>query len=142
MSQRKIKISLLHQRLANAAECILAETIEAGWDFQIFETWRTPARQQRLFEEGRTKARAWRSWHQYGLAVDIVAMTPGGDWSWDKKHDWRGLGNIGKAYGLTWGGDFKRIKDMVHFQLPVEFDIAEAEKIVRAEGILGLWDRI
>lgn len=69
--------------------------------FRPFETYRTPHRQQELYDSranGRivTKARAWESAHQFGLAVDFVALekpprssqNAERQWSWDSSYDW------------------------------------------------------
>lgn len=66
--------------------------------FRPFETYRSPIAQRRMFTEsnatGRiiTKADAWHSAHQYGLAADFVPYMKDSDgkyqWSWDEKWDW------------------------------------------------------
>ena len=50
--------------------------------FAMFETYRTPERQEYLFTKKKTKARAWQSAHQFGMAVDFVPLTRMGDWTW------------------------------------------------------------
>lgn len=49
----------------------------------MFETYRSPERQNELFRRKKTKARAFESAHQFGLAVDFVPLTDGGDWKWE-----------------------------------------------------------
>lgn len=63
-------------------------------DFRIFETYREPMDQNEAFRKGASKAKAWQSPHQYGLAADFVAWIKTDDgytWSWDKHHDWAHL---------------------------------------------------
>lgn len=50
--------------------------------FAMYETYRTPERQTYLFDKKRSKARAWQSAHQYGLAVDFVPLSKTGEWTW------------------------------------------------------------
>lgn len=49
----------------------------------IYEGYRTPERQQELYDQGRgnpgrivTNARPWQSFHQYRLAIDWVPLKP------------------------------------------------------------------
>lgn len=92
-------------------------------------TLRTFAEQDALFAKGRTKpggivtnARAGSSWHNYGMAIDIV-LIDGKSTLWDVKKDFDGDGKsdwieivqIFKEYGWEWGGDWK-FYDAPHFQ--------------------------
>lgn len=78
------------------------------WLFRVFETYRSPARQDRLHEGGSvTKARRWQSAHQYGLAMDVVPHSPDpGEngkalgWSWEEFHPWDLLRDRAEAFGL------------------------------------------
>lgn len=96
--------------VARGAFSHLTSRLAKGFDLQEtktwwrpFETYRSPVEQQRLYdsrnETGRmvTKARAWQSAHQYGLAVDYVALmlplnaestNAERQWSWDSSYDW------------------------------------------------------
>ncbi|PYE93018.1 flagellum-specific peptidoglycan hydrolase FlgJ [Rhizobium sp. PP-F2F-G38] len=78
--------------------------------FRIFETYRSPERQQSLYAQGRTapgkrvtKAPPWTSYHQYGLAVDVVLFFDG-KWSWDTsgshRSHWERLHEIARAHGM------------------------------------------
>jgi len=52
-------------------------------EFRIFETYRTPQRQEFVNRQGNSKAQAFRSAHQFGLAVDFVPFIPGRGFVWD-----------------------------------------------------------
>lgn len=100
-------------------------------------TTRTFAEQEQLYSIGRngnpgkvvTNAKAGHSYHNYGLAVDIVLLRDAnGDGShetasWDMKTDFDGDGKadwmevvtIFKEHGWEWGGDWG-FKDPPHFQ--------------------------
>jgi hypothetical protein len=94
-------------------------------DFRVFETYRSPMRQQAIYEEssGHTGAQAYESAHQYGLAVDYVPFN-GGVWSWDQKHDWDFLRAAARGLGLkndlSW--------DRPHVEHPVWEDV---KKVLR-----------
>ena len=62
-----------------------------------------------------TNARGGDSYHNYGLALDFVALGPDGTPLWDLT-PWETLGDIGEALGLEWGGRWKS-PDRPHLQL-------------------------
>lgn len=119
-----------------------------------FETWRPTERQAFLYAQGRTTqgikvtwARPGKSFHEYGLAVDLVfdgSEKPGVQWSWEgdyadeRKGDYERLAAIMKAEGMEWLGD-KNI-ERAHFQLTLGMPIAEVETLAKVKGMLGLWD--
>jgi peptidoglycan L-alanyl-D-glutamate endopeptidase CwlK len=77
-----------------------------------------------------TNAKAGQTYHNYGLAVDIVMMIDKdgngtfetaswdtkADWDNDKIADWQEVVNVFKKYGWEWGGDWVSFKDLPHFQ--------------------------
>lgn len=74
--------------------------------FRLFEGYRSPIRQNYLFnqEPKVTHARAWESAHNFGLACDFVAyIYVGGQWqwSWDDAEDWPFLKKRAEIFGLT-----------------------------------------
>lgn len=78
------------------------------WRFDIFEGWRSPARQRTLMKRGSvTKAGPWLSAHQYGLAADFAArpaepIRKGGsiDWQWRDSDPWHILHRQAAMQGL------------------------------------------
>ena len=97
---------------------------------------RTFAEQDALYAQGRTtkgkvvtKAKGGLSYHNYGLAVDIVLLKDTNkdgvfetaswetnvDFDGDGIADWLEVVTIFKSYGWEWGGDWN-FKDMPHFQ--------------------------
>lgn len=86
---RDRKLEHLHPRVREAVTATLATLNQAGIPFALFEGFRTPERQDWLYAQGRTRpggivtrARPWQSYHQYGLACDLVLFENGG-WSWN-----------------------------------------------------------
>lgn len=84
------------------------------------EFYRSPQRQQQLFDDGFSRARKGQSPHQYGCAVDIVHARR----LWDlSKQEWDVLGAIGKEVArkrnikIRWGGDFPTFYDPAHWEL-------------------------
>lgn len=55
--------------------------------------------------------------HCRGAAYDIVPIVNEKE-AWDRLDLFAELGRIGKLLGLVWGGDFQKIKDCPHFEMP------------------------
>ena len=128
-------VSQLHHELKKKVVKLQKECLKAGIKIKIGECVRTVAEQNALYAKGRngvpgpivTKAKGtdYRSMHQWGVAFDFLLDT---DVDKDgKKSDdvfnnatklFNKVGAIGKKLGLEWGGDWKSIKDLPHFQLP------------------------
>lgn len=95
---------------------IVAASAEAGVELVLFETFRSRARQARLFAEGRTKLRRVGV-HHFGLAADLVRRVDG-RLTWEA--DYRLLGELARKEDLVWGGDWPTFPDAVHVQaIPV-----------------------
>lgn len=56
-----------------------------------------------------------KSQHQLGKAVDCCFVAADGKLLWEGP--WSLYGAMGKALGLTWGGDFKSIRDLDHLEI-------------------------
>jgi len=93
-----------------------------GYEMALLEGYRSPARQNELASAGShvTNARAFQSWHQYGLAADC-AFLRNGKLVITEKDPWamRGYqlyGEVAESLGLTWGGRWKMM-DLGHTEL-------------------------
>jgi peptidoglycan L-alanyl-D-glutamate endopeptidase CwlK len=121
----------LHPRVRGMAERLLTDAKAAGIPLTVTFTLRSMETQAALYAQGRTKpgkivtnARAGYSFHNFGLALDVVPteLLKLPNWGDTKAHQkrtdelWRQIGAIGKAIGFRWGGDFKSIKDRPHFE--------------------------
>lgn len=135
-------VDLLHTELKRRVVELLRLCAEKGWDVRVFETLRTPERQQALFESQKrvTNASMWESWHVYGLACDLV-FCKDGLWSWDER-DYNELGPLGESVGLRWGGRFKSV-DKPHFEFKVpSFTTKDARHEFELRGIAGVWNEV
>ncbi|MBM4284748.1 MAG: hypothetical protein FJ128_05810 [Deltaproteobacteria bacterium] len=100
----------LHPAFRQKAQELLQKLAGEGIPFRLFEGFRTPSRQQYLYDQGRTrpgpivtKARPWQSYHQYGVSGDFV-LYENGQWSWNDKGPkaawWDRLHQLGQQVGL------------------------------------------
>jgi peptidoglycan L-alanyl-D-glutamate endopeptidase CwlK len=90
---RQTALQPLHPAFRQLVEQLQSRLRALGLPLEPFETVRTPERQVDLYAQGRVQGRgqlgrchtwskAWHSYHQYGLAVDMVWHVAG-QWSWD-----------------------------------------------------------
>lgn len=93
-----------------------------GYEMALLEGYRSPERQDLLSSMGSqvTNARAFQSWHQYGLAGDC-AFWRDGKLVISEKDPWamRGYqlyGEVAESLGLTWGGRWTMM-DFGHTEL-------------------------
>lgn len=110
---RNIDKDRLHPEFRRRLDAFLGKLPASAdeWNFALFEAFRTPQRQRELYAQGRTRrgpivtdAPPWRSYHQYGLAADIVLSDGHGNWSWRDDGSflqrWNAMHEIARAEGL------------------------------------------
>ena len=95
-----------------------------GYDMALLEGYRSPERQDLLASAGAsvTNAKAFQSYHQFGLAADC-AFLRGGKLVISEKDSWamrgyRLYGAVAEEAGLTWGGRWTTM-DFGHTELRV-----------------------
>ena len=142
------RIALLHPKVRDEAFALYDEIVAALKGRAICRfafTVRTFAEQDALFAQGRTRlfdangrrlgvvtnARGGQSFHNYGLAIDIVLLVDrdgNGSYeaaSWDTKTDfdkdgvadWMEVVAIFKKFKWSWGGDWiGKLHDAPHFE--------------------------
>lgn len=122
---------------------VLRECRDEKLEVYLFQGYRSFEMETRLMHDhpNVTNATGGLSWHNYGLAVDLVFKS-NGKWSWDSKFDWAKLGEIGKSFGLQWGGDWKSIKDLDHFEKNNGLNIHTALFTYEKEGIEAVWNKV
>ncbi|PYX09009.1 MAG: hypothetical protein DMG88_08005 [Acidobacteria bacterium] len=94
--------NLIEPVTRSAIANILDDARALGIELMIFETYRSQARQQELFNQGASKLRVVGV-HHYGLACDLVKVVAG-EPSW--KGDFSFLGKLAHDHRLIWGGDW------------------------------------
>src|ERR1700692_426405 len=121
---------VLAERVRAMAEQLAGE----GIDIRVVQGLRTWAEQTALYAQGRTtpgnivtEARAGYSWHEFGLAVDIVPMN-GPEPMWNNPDIWDRIIAAGEVLGLTSG---KAWHDVPHFQLTGKFPATPTDEVRR-----------
>jgi len=105
-----------------------------GIDLLVTSTYRDSESQDALYAQGRTtpgnivtRAKAGQSWHNYRCALDVVPLV-NGKAVWDDQAVWKQVGEIGKACGLEWAGDWKTFKEFPHFQYTGGMTLAQLQQ--------------
>jgi peptidoglycan L-alanyl-D-glutamate endopeptidase CwlK len=117
--KKNVKIDLgLRPLVQRQADYLLAVCEALGEPLRITEGLRSIERQNALYDQGRTipgnivtNARGGESFHNYGVAFDVVFTKTGYVGNWEL------VGKVGKALGFEWGGDFPNLKDNPHFEM-------------------------
>lgn len=141
------RIKLLHPKLRDEANEIYKEiqkVLTGKATCRFSHTLRSFAEQDALFNAKPqvTKAKGGQSYHNYGLAIDIVLLLDKDnngtfesaswdvktDFDGDKKSDWQEIVAIFKRYSWEWGGDWK-FYDAPHFQKTLGKSIMELQKL-------------
>jgi len=154
------RIELLHPKVKAEALAIYKEICEALSGSAICRfayTLRTFAEQDALYAQGRTKtgpkvtnAKGGQSYHNYGLAIDIVLLKDNDrngtfetaswetkvDFDKDGKSDWMEVVAIFKRYGWDWGGDWK-FTDMPHFQKTLGYSVVQLQDLQAKKRFLA-----
>ncbi|MFO1152417.1 MAG: M15 family metallopeptidase [Rhodospirillales bacterium] len=115
------------------ARALLVAAEHEGIQLLVTSTLRTYEEQAEIYAQGRTRpgkrvtnARPGYSWHNFGLAFDVVPLV-GGKPVWNSSC-WSRIGVLGRGIGLIWGGDFCALKDLAHFEYHPQLDLAEARR--------------
>lgn len=89
-----------------------------GIDIEMTDAWRGETAQEKAVQQGASRAHFGMSPHNFGVAFDVAPVI-GGKLSWTPPPGtWETIGAAGRDNGLVWGGTFKSIVDLPHFELP------------------------
>ncbi len=140
----KRDLSALAPKMQQAVQAALRECSKLGLDAYVYETMRSDELARMYFELGVSKApNALRTWHHYGLAVDVISLKRA--WkAWDDPEWMLGVVEAFKAQGMKWGGDWERFKDYPHFQWErcKLSPSARAVELLREGGVVAVWKAV
>jgi peptidoglycan LD-endopeptidase CwlK len=118
----KGKLQGCHPDLVRKVQAIIRDLAGHGITAVVVEGRRSQARQDALYEQGRTTpgeivTRVRHSQHTLGRAADFWFRVNGRTTCDVPAHWWDVLGSSARAHGLTWGGDWEK-PDRPHVELP------------------------
>lgn len=145
----------LHPHMRVLAERLIAQASAAGIPLTVTCTLRSMEEQAALYAQGRTRpgpivtyARPGYSYHNFGLAIDVVPdqLLALQNWGETPEHNgeayalWDQLGSIGTDLGLVWGGDFKTLQDRPHFEWSDGLSLAQLRAGLRPSNSVPATD--
>lgn len=147
------RLSQLHPAVATRGRAMIELCGQQDVSILVTQGLRTWEEQDALYAKGRTtapigkqhivtNAKGGSSFHNFGLAFDIVILDAIGKADWDTAHPgWKIAAAAGKSVGLEWGGDWKSFKDLPHFQYTGGMKLAECRSLY-PEGLPAIWDKV
>jgi hypothetical protein len=147
------RLSRVHPILASRARSMIELCALSGVSILVTQGVRNWEEQDALYAKGRstpplgrkyfvTFAKGGESWHNFGLALDIVVLNSVGKADWDTNHPgWRKAAEVGKSLGLEWGGDWKKLKDLPHFQYIGDLSLPTCRELYPS-GLPAIWQRV
>ncbi len=128
------RIGQLDSRLRQpATDFINAVQSELHIQLRVTQGYRSIEEQNALYEQGRTtpgnivtNARGGQSYHNYGLAFDVVVME-NGEAKWDKPVT-QAIADIAADHGFEWGGSWSTFQDRPHFQNTFDQSLSDLQK--------------
>jgi len=147
------RLAKLHPGLASRGRAMLDACAQSGLAIMVTEGLRTWEEQDALYAKGRTvppigkkywvtKAKGGQSFHNFGLAFDIVVLDAIHKDEWDDSHPgWAAAAQIGKQLGLEWGGDWTGFVDRPHYQWRGKLELDQCRTLY-ASGLQTVWDRV
>ena len=122
----------LKSNAQTACRLLFQECYKAGIrNIFITETYRSPARQKYLYQQGRTRAGQIVTWtlnsnHSSRLAWDIACSHPLALYDVLTLNK---VGAIARKLGITWGGDWKGSIDRPHFEVKSNWTMPKGYKL-------------
>ncbi|MCM3749537.1 M15 family metallopeptidase [Paenibacillus pasadenensis] len=141
-------VSEIHPKVAIALTQLYAQAQSIGIQVVYNGGLRSYAEQDKLYEQGRSKAgrivtndRGGDSYHNYGLAVDFVLIQRGNlDWNMNYdgnrngKSDWKEVIELANKLGFTMGSGGKEYPDHLHLQMDFGYSIRQLKNGLRPPG--------
>ncbi|MBD5546490.1 MAG: hypothetical protein HDQ97_03710 [Lachnospiraceae bacterium] len=128
------RIKKLHPKIRQRVINFIVAVQDVHPDIRISQGLRTIEEQNALYYQGRdgnggaivTNAKGGFSYHNYGLAIDLVRIT-NNDLNYDI--EWEKVEAIGDELGFEWGGNWESMPDYPHFQITYGYSVSELLKL-------------
>ncbi len=96
------------------------------YEYEVISGYRTKEHQDWLYRNGKTPAKGGNSFHNYGLAIDVVPFKNGKP-VWNDNYFWKEHAKIVRDNGLN-SGYFWRKRDSPHVDVSNKYSIKQAKK--------------
>ena len=150
------RLSQIHLSIADLVTMLIEYLHEQNYNFHVYCGIRSYEEQEALYNKGRdadgnivssddvvTNAKPGSSWHNFGLAVDLVRINSKGNWVWDySTPGWKVLADKAVELGLVAGANFQTIKDPPHVQKTGTLSLAKARELYKIGGYSAVWKEI
>jgi peptidoglycan LD-endopeptidase CwlK len=145
----ELRLSRVHPKLADLIRKLSDQLALEGISIRVTQGLRSWEEQAALYAQGRTapgpevtKAPPGASYHNFGLAVDVVPMMPLGP-DWNTGHPvWQRIISVGQSLGLVSGSNWRSFPDFPHFQLTGSLPVSPNDYVRAAYsegGIDAVW---
>ena len=126
------RILTLHPKVQGAATDFINDVeSKENIKLRITQALRSIKKQDALYAQGRTtkgpivtNAKGSESYHNYGLAIDVVEIK-GNVAVWNT--NWDAVSKVGISHGFTWGGNWTT-PDKPHFQMTFGLTIKQLQQ--------------
>lgn len=146
----EMQLAKVYPPMADKIRELFMQMQQEGVVFKVTQGLRTMQEQADLYAKGRTlpgpivtNAPAGSSWHQFGVAIDLVPIDQLGKADWNPKHPvWQQIINAALMLRLFSGSKFRTFPDYPHLQMTGRFGISpnqQAKDILKMFGVEGFW---
>lgn len=130
------RIKTLHPKIrCKVKDFINQVQSELNIKLRVTTALRTISEQNNLYTQGRTKpgkkvtwVKGGYSFHNYGLAIDIIKIEKDGTVDWGNIQYFSKVAKVAKKLGFEWGGDWKSTPDMPHFQYTFGYTTSQLKR--------------
>lgn len=153
MQLNRIDQNKLYPKFLELIKTLLVNCQNRGYTFFAISAYRSPEEQSKLYAIGRTSAgkvvtnaKAYESYHNFGLAVDLChdldhKKENGLQPSWDMAA-YKVLQEEAHKLGLTSGLDFKSFPEGPHIQYKSSLSLAQMKELVLKGGLSEVWNKL
>ena len=136
---------MIYPDFYNSYRKIWSAMHDLGHPIFLTEGWRSIETQDELYSLGRkpkdysaivTYAKPYQSLHHYGIAVD-VAFT--GEDPYSEDQPWDKLGEVVKAFGCQWGGDWSQLIDRPHIYKDYGTNWQDLSEVYKKYNLEEVW---
>ena len=133
------RINTLHPAIRDDTAGFILDLQSQGKYVRVTQAFRTFEEQQAIFNSDVQAALPGHSWHNFGLAFDVVEVRDGNPteenmlWS---NPNWDIITELGRSMGFATSADFQRSPYYGHFEMSFGFTTAELRERVREGRVL------